>query len=265
MHGLVRRVSPLVVSPAAAAATLLPGNVAQAEPNGAGSANYSQVVLADQPSMYWRLGEARGRTAFDSSGNGRDAKYHNGVQKGRTGAIVNDSDTCGLFDGVDDMVSWKPGVESYRGPFSAEAWVRTRTNQKNPQSQHIFFTRRPADGSFDIKLEHSDEFGYGIRVDVGDGTQWFVTQTIPFTWTKDVWYHVVAVATLSDISVYVNGSSIASLGYSGTPLLYDASHRVLISPTRGGSFNGRIDELAVYEYALTADQVAAHYAAGINP
>jgi Concanavalin A-like lectin/glucanases superfamily len=30
-------------------------------------------------------------------------------------------------------------------------------------------------------------------------------------------------------------------------------------------FQGAIDEVAVYDYALSADQVAAHYAAGTGP
>ena len=54
---------------------------------------------------------------------------------------------------------------------------------------------------------------------------------------------------------------------AGHPLLYDGSHRVTIGQAgfSGEWFIGRIDDVAVYEHALTADQVAAHYAAGIQP
>src|SRR5438874_1551737 len=67
-----------------------------------GAANYSQVILADHPIIYWRLGELSGRTAFDSSGHGRDATYKKGPRKGVQGAIVGDADTAVRFDGLDD-------------------------------------------------------------------------------------------------------------------------------------------------------------------
>src|SRR5207253_5242632 len=47
----------------------------------------------------------------------------------------------------------------------------------------------------------------------------------------------------------------------------DATHKVEIGTnTRYDSewFDGAIDEVAVYDYALTADQIAAHYATGIG-
>ena len=64
---------------------------------------------------------------------------------------------------------------------------------------------------------------------------------------------------------YVDGSAIGSVTYRGIPLLFDATHTVEIGTnTRYDSewFDRAIDEVAVYNYALIADQIAAHYTTG---
>ena len=40
-----------------------------------GAAAYRDVILADNPIMYWRLGETSGTIAYDESANHRDATY----------------------------------------------------------------------------------------------------------------------------------------------------------------------------------------------
>ncbi len=45
-------------------------------------ADYRAEVLSDSPIAYWRLGELSGRTATDSSGQGHDATYENGIALG---------------------------------------------------------------------------------------------------------------------------------------------------------------------------------------
>ena len=46
-------------------------------------ATYASTVLADSPVAYWRLGEASGSSAADSSGNGNGGSYAGGVTLGR--------------------------------------------------------------------------------------------------------------------------------------------------------------------------------------
>src|SRR5262249_33846006 len=156
-----------------------------------------------------------------------------------------------------------PGDESYSGPFSAEAWVRSNVNR----GTHTFVsTRYPVDMGLNVKL-NDDLYGRGIRIGIGDGSSWLVTETAPFNWQRGTWYYIVTTVGASKATIYVDGTPIGSFGCSGAPLLYDARHTV-----KAGAegvhvgfpelFKGRIDEVAIYQYALSAEQVAAHYAAG---
>src|SRR5206468_6608553 len=95
--------------------------------------------------------------------------------------------------------------------------------------------------------------------------QWPSTGNVPFDCKRNVWYYVAAAVTTTGAIYYVDGSAIGSVTYSGTPLLFDLAHKVQIGTnTRYDTewFDGAIDEVAVYNYALTADQIAAHYATG---
>jgi hypothetical protein len=222
--------------------------------------------VADNPAIYWRLGESSGVTAMDSSGNGRNGKYAGSPVLGAKGAIKGDPDTAVLLHGAPDVVQWRTHGQSYSGTYSVEAWVRSSADVGELA---FFSTRFHAEYSFDLKLSRA--WGSGIRLDIGDGsTQWFVTQTVPFAWHANKTYYIAVAATTSDATVYVDGVAIGTVPYlcgegCPPPFLYGPGHRVQVG--RNGSFaewfTGRVDEPAVYQYALSADQVAAHYAAGL--
>jgi hypothetical protein len=234
----------------------------------AGSEEYAEVILADEPMSYWRLGEETGTVAHDASGNGRDATYVGEPHLGRRGAIVSDPDTAVGFDGIDDYAVWAPR-SIYRGAYSVEAWVRTIIADR---SQTFFSTRGMCPGtcrdySFDIKLENF--YGHGIRVDVGTGAYWLVTETFSFPWRAGIYYHIVAVASTTGLAVFVDGDLIGQSPYADTPFLGGPERvaQIGVSNATGGVewFKGLIDEVAVYGYPLTADQVAEHHTAGTSP
>src|SRR5207244_2656836 len=57
-------------------------------------ASYESTVLADNPLVYWRLGESSGTTASDSSGHGVTGQYQAGVTLSAPAALVGDTDTA---------------------------------------------------------------------------------------------------------------------------------------------------------------------------
>src|SRR5438128_10105221 len=85
----------LLVTGAAALATL--GVTA---PLGAAPApSYKNAVLAKKPVGYWRLGEAMGPDALDSSGIGRTGIYRGSPVFRERGAIAADADSAVKLDG----------------------------------------------------------------------------------------------------------------------------------------------------------------------
>jgi hypothetical protein len=61
--------------------------------------------------------------------------------------------------------------------------------------------------------------------------------------------------------LYINGSLLSSATWIGTPQASTATADLVIGryPTGGTYYNGRIDEVKMYNYALTADEVRSHF------
>src|SRR5439155_3012397 len=91
--------------------------------NAALSGAYSQTVLADAPSLYYRLDETGGTAALDSSGNTQPGAYINGVQLSQPGALLANSNQSIRLDGVNDYIDLPGGFSSFPNGFTYELWV----------------------------------------------------------------------------------------------------------------------------------------------
>jgi Concanavalin A-like lectin/glucanases superfamily/FlgD Ig-like domain len=98
---------------------------------------------------------------------------------------------------------------------------------------------------------------------IASGDQWIQCES-PAAIAAGRWYHIVGSYDKSFSRLYVNGElkqSVACTGGIVYPVGQDA--RIGCQKLMGGTVqqfaNGRIDELRLYNYALSADSVRAHY------
>ncbi|HDQ72985.1 MAG TPA: hypothetical protein ENN19_12955, partial [Chloroflexi bacterium] len=111
-----------------------------------------------------------------------------------------------------------------------------------------------------INNGESDANGYSLRLDVtgqlqiANGGVGIVQSSQQLT--EDVWQHVAAVREAGVWKLYLDGVSIA---VSGNPAPNaPAGQTTLGSDSAGGrNFNGDLDEVLLYDRALTADQIHA--------
>jgi Concanavalin A-like lectin/glucanases superfamily/Right handed beta helix region len=221
---------------------------------------YSDVVLADAPHGYWRLGDAAGPAA-DASGFGSPGTYGGGVTLGVAGALPADPSTAARFDGVNDLVTMGDPVSGAldfgSGDFSVELWVRTAVNGE----RSLVAKRGSGAGSWLLTV--TDDTGHvgQIRAGVSDGVagqQVYSTRAID----DGVWHHVIVVADRgSALRFYVDGVA-AGTAPSPPPGSVSNTGPFQLGKISGYQhLNGDLDEVAVYATALTPAQVAAHYGA----
>ena len=236
---------------AAEAGGARPGDGGQAGAGGdatgaAGTDSYAAVVLSDAPSAYYRFGEASGLVASDAAGE-NDGAYSAAIL-GRPGAIAGDSDTAAGFDGsstvyLGDVFDFV-GMASY----SLEMWVKPAVIDQ--QTRRIFSKSKDGPGYLVVLNEHG--LTQYRNSNTPDDTDVFVVAWHGAT----TFTHVVYTFDGASLKLYLNGVEAGSqLAY--VPLV-DTSYPLEI----GEFFEGELDELAVYEHALTSVRVKAHYRVG---
>jgi hypothetical protein len=231
-------------------------------------ANYPTTAIADNPIAYWRLGEADGTVAYDYWG-GNDGEY-NDVALGLAGYSVSDPDKAAGFGGVNTYVGVvnSPAINfsGSSATFTLEAWVNGPATQLDGAG--IIAKGRGTTGAGGVPgeqytLDVSGGF-YRFHVDPATGT---AGEVIALVGPDGTWQHLVAVYDQSagTMAIYVNGENVGS-GTTPDAGPLSSALPLGIGSRRGGVgseydlyFDGSIDEVAIYNTALTAEQVLAHF------
>lgn len=198
----------------------------------------------------------------DVSGNGNNGVVSNiststFYTSGKIGQAVN-------FDGSDDYI--KPGVFSGgQSVLTVSFWIKSRvsTNPGTPVSKGRFAAATT--GSWDFQRS-----GAGLwSMNVANASAAAVTANGPSGHNNTNWQFVTGVYDGSTITLYVNavaGTPVAQTGAVQTA----ASYPVCIGAVNGDSsgqcdqsrFNGIIDDIRIYNRALTASEVLQLYNQG---
>jgi len=248
---------------------------------------YADAVLADNPIGYWRLEEdpASVSTAADSSAN---AGAQNGtVVGGGTGVTsvagpidTESSNNAMRFDGSSGHIDVQDpnAVLGTNFPaWSIEFWMRPEAGGGPHQNPVVKGQYSGAGGTFFNQTSGLDALGFGIN----NGTP--TTVDAPLA-TNDEWQHVVGTLERdmpqigeTVATIYVNGGD-ANGGSTHQGTIQDVQSDNSTEPfTIGGlyfsppgtpyvnHFLGALDEVAIYDYALTEAQATVHFnAAGIQ-
>ena len=192
---------------------------------------YAEAVLASKPMAYWRLDEIEGTTAFDSSGHDRPATLEGGYALFLPGPKLPGLSVPGQVDRSVYLAGGRLKAPFYRLPesYTLEMW----------------YWNIPA---------------AGIRAP--GGPKPLAAGPIP----PGTWHHLAMAHDERGTRLHFDGKQ------DETPLddrgLLDRAGGMLFLGTRlkaGRDFEGLIDEVALYDRALDAAEIAAHLrAAGIK-
>jgi glucose/arabinose dehydrogenase len=219
-------------------------------------ADYRATVLGDGPVGYWRLGEASGTTAADETG-ANPGTYLNSPTLGVAGALKGSSNTAASFNGSSQSVD-VPSSASLNAStgVSVEAWVKPTTMPGAGGTGTI--AMKATDPPYAYWLQVIDTGGAKFGVGVGGVNHPLSAAGVV---TTGSWYHLVGTYDGSVQRLYVNGRLVASQALTGNVDSVAGDFRIGTTHTTEW-FNGAIDDVAVYNKALTPGQVQSHYEAG---
>lgn len=229
--------------------------------DGAPSSRYAAAVLADGPIGYWRCGEISGNTLADSSGQNHPATITTplGAITGRPGALSGDTDGAIELDGstslaVGDLFDF-PG----KVPFTYELWVKPRASD-GALGKLIDKMKRQASG---VPIEGSLLYysaGTSPRFALerwtnGSAVQFVFHEGEAARLPTDRFTHVVIAFDGSAPRLFYDG--VLAKSGSGNTDIPDTA----ITFEWAAGLVGTVDELAIYDQALTPTRIQAHYSA----
>ena len=161
------------------------------------------------------------------------------------------------FDEVDDYVD--AGNDSSlqitgTNPFTFELWFKANSLSGGA----TLLAKDDGGGSVNKWWLHYRDATYGIALHIQSPaleTFYFNSNYVP---SAGVWYHVILTRTGNDWVFYINGESVKTL--SSSQVMRDASANFKIGVFQGGNYwNGLIDEVRVYNRALSASEISNRY------
>lgn len=202
------------------------------------------------PTLHWKLDETTGTTAADSSGNA-NAGTVAGTSTWATGKLAGALD----LDGTSGRVTAASLPTVATDNVTMSAWIKW--DGSTSADQIVAYNGNTATNGYGIMLRASNS----NRLTILLGGVAFVASSV--TPTVGEWTLVTATRRSGTWRLYVNGENVNVTSSGSTPNGPGGAFRVGAIPQgAAGFFNGAVDDVKVWESALTDDEIRAEYRAG---
>jgi PKD repeat protein len=212
----------------------------------AGPGAYAQLVRATPGLVgYWRLGELDGPVAHDET-DAHHATLIGPVRLGEKGALFDDPDSSARFDGEPGEMTMATPVP--RSSATLEGWFDWRTGVA---------VMRDHTGGGGWILAYSRGGLFTARV---SGTD--LTTTLTVASLRGAWHHVAVTVADTKATLYLDGEWKREVTIP-TPRDPALPWHVMRNGTIVDQYTqGRADEIALYNRALSRDEIAERYRTG---
>ena len=224
---------------------------------------YAQAILKAEPMAYWRLDEIQPPEARDATGHGHHARY--AWQKGVAfhllgvgqglGASSQPSFTCTTFSG--------PGHVNRSPHFAGGSLEATLPALGKESTLSLWFWNgldpqaRPITGTLYQRGADALQITGSARQ---PGRLLFVSGSVELLGKRPLllkdWHHLALIRRTNSVAIYLDGQ----LELEGRALAPEATQLQFAGGTDPGtSFEGKLDEIAIFSRALSTTEAASHY------
>jgi hypothetical protein len=233
------------------------------------SGAYAEAVLKSKPVAFWRLDEISGEVALDASGNNHDANLDGGFARYLPGPEGKGFADLGKTNHATHLAGGRlrANVPNIRDAYTIEFWFwNGLPNDARPITGYLFALGGQNEGR--APGDHLGVGGTSVaggRLFFSDGNPHNTLASGKMTITAGRWNYVVLAREGDKFRAYLNGQADPDFaGQTNAPLSANSSTRFF-----GGrednedSLEGKLSDVAFYDRALSADEVAEHYKAAL--
>ncbi len=224
--------------------------------------HYSGVYANDTGLVgRWDFDEGSGTTAVDSSGNGNDGTLGGDGEGTDLPSWVSTQGpgftggSAGVFNGVDDYVDCGNDASLQLNPLSIEFWFNSKDKTNS------ILTKGKSRGQDDTRDWDILGDGADLKFVITDGSSSlvYVANTYP---SLNEWHHLMAMwdgtTNNNGVKLYLDGNLFAQGTASGTENA-NTDNLYIGGKRRPYSFDGLIDNVRIYDRALSAKEVWHNY------
>ncbi|RKX65701.1 MAG: hypothetical protein DRP42_04345, partial [Tenericutes bacterium] len=191
---------------------------------------------------------------YDFSGNGKNGTMHGDTFISLSGKFGG----AAQFDGTGDYVSVTDDDDP--NAYTISTWVKPEKSRKRVNIILMTDAKGPKKSySHQLRITSRRKFEHFLK-DV-DGNKVSVTGSTAIDSGK--WYHIVGIAENNgNMSLYVNGKEE---GTTTIGTMWTGGDRWFVGSDAGNRmrcYNGLIDDIAIYNRALSAEEILDHYRMG---
>jgi hypothetical protein len=208
----------------------------------------------NKPVAYWKFNEGYGTTVYDSAGN------NNGTINGASWTNDGKFGKGLSFDGVDDYVGISNNISiNPDSAITVSTWIKPTS-----LSSEVHLVRKGSPdqyglridaGKLEVHIDGNNSCGGSYSLLTGNNNleinEW---QYVAFTFSEES----------DQVVTYINGDRDNSVIYTGC--LPSSSSQLSVGKNifggAEGVFNGKIDEVKIYNYALSEDEIKKDYNQG---
>ena len=199
-------------------------------------------VVKDGLISFWTFDESdvEGETVRDIvSGNDGTIMGDPKIVEGKVGEALE-------FDGEDDYVEipHSEDLDFQTDEATVEAWIYPNVIEAD---KHTIYRKADVTDKFILRLNGSNAEFY-IQTDVGSNN------VLAGNIEANKWQHVLGRYDGSDMELFVDGISVGSVSHSGN-IVSDVADAYIGSRPSDRRYSGRIDELLVYNRALSEAEI----------
>jgi len=208
---------------------------------------------------HWKFDEGSGTTAYDETSNNNDGTLTNMDDddwvEGKYGGALE-------FDGTDDVVSVTQASSinlTNKKGYTISAWIYPHSDGEADAGEII---DKGANTFLRVDSEDAGLLDVEASLDLAtDDATLNITDAISI----NTWSHIVLTYEDDDddeITIYINGTNKGtSADGDGAPAT--DTNNLLIGGDAAVNFDGLIDDVRIYNYARTAEQILQDYNAGL--
>lgn len=210
------------------------------------------------PVGYWKMDEGSGSSVQDSSGSGNDtSSTGTSITTGKYGKArsLNGTNTDYI------TVTSSPSLQT--AGTTVEAWVKFINKDKNTRGYLV--TKGSASvQNYYVWYDSSSGVCNGKIVTGFYGGSYHDLCSTKNDFANNTWYHIAYTYDLNTMKVYINGVLDNSVAQTATPAKDTTAVGIGYDSSSGSTYhlNGLLDEVKIYNYARSNEQIVQDMNAG---